>query len=122
MPIKQPGRTAEGSTRAPICTTAQFEAALERAARLLQEQPPEGYVEGSAAHTELFQLLAAIAAYAPAHQAETPKAPLADLERAAGQLLAKAEDFRKARDARVRSERLTSFPEDGQGLGPTTGV
>lgn len=118
MAISTPPGAAKAPVIAQICTRAQFEAALERAARLLESEP----AEGSGAQAELFALLAAIAAYAPAIPDEGPKAPLGELERAAGNLMAKAEAFSKAREARLRSERLTSFPQDGQGLGPTTGV
>jgi hypothetical protein len=108
---------AKGKNRAMIEDHDQYEAALERLLGHLDRPLP-----GSPGDEEFTKLLEQIEAYNP------PSADLSDddryhgLKERAEELAARAEAFVRRHDAEEQADRLMSFPEDGQGIGPTTGV
>lgn len=92
----------------------EFASALQQLADMLENPPAPATQED----IEFGQLLDAVDAYAPAiedHHDET-------LVEKAHALSARAEEFRRKREAREKAQRWTTLPEDGQGIGPTTGV
>ena len=95
-----------------------FEAALQRAADFM-EHPPAGRAEGE---LEFDALLHDIEQYRPELPVTQPDTNFVHLAKAADALMARADDFQKRREARDHDERLMSFPDDGHGIGPTTGV
>lgn len=93
----------------------EFESALQQLADMLENPPAPATREDI-----LFgQLLDAVDAYAPAIGDLPERETL--LKRAQA-LTAKAETFKRKRDAREKASRWTTLPEDGRGIGPTTGV
>jgi hypothetical protein len=100
-----------------ITDETSFEAALEQVARFL-EQPPH---EGTAQDYELASLLEEIAQYQTQLQALPTTTALDGVVTRAHDLMRDAAALRQSRDAAERP-RWSSFPEDGQGIGPTTGV
>jgi hypothetical protein len=94
-----------------------FEAAVERVAKYL-EHPPH---EGTPQDFEFATLLEDIAQYQTALQAQPVKSNLEGLVDRAHDLMREAADLRRRREAAVKP-RWSSFPEDGEGVGPTTGV
>ena len=95
-----------------------FEAALQRVADLLEHPPAHGTDEDQ----EFGQLLHDIELFQPTFLTAPPDSSFARLGKEAQALLSRANDFQAKREDRERREKLTSFPEDGQGIGPTTGV
>lgn len=95
-----------------------FESALQRVADFM-EHPP---AQSSEDDVEFAKLLHEIELYRPALQEASADTTIARLGREADALLARAEEFQKRREAREEAERLMSFPQDGRGIGPTTGV
>lgn len=95
-----------------------FEAALQRVADLLEHPPAHGTAEDQ----EFGQLLHDIELFQPTALTAPPDSNFAQLGRQAKALMAQANDFQAKREAREQREKWTSFPEDGQGIGPTTGV
>ena len=98
-----------------------FQAALQRVADLL-EHPP---AHGTPADQEFAELLHDIEHFAPRALTAPPVAAdstITQIGRQAETLLSRANDFQAKREAREKQEKWTSFPEDGQGIGPTTGV
>src|ERR1700751_241900 len=100
-----------------ITDDKSFEAALERVAGFL-ENPPH---EGTAQDYEFACLLEAVAQYQSQLQALPTSSPLDGVVRRAADLMRDAANLRSARDAAAKP-RWSSFPEDGEGIGPTTGV
>ncbi len=94
-----------------------FEAALERLLGHL-ERPLPGGPEDEA----FTQLMAEIASFDPPGGLEADDERAHDLRARAQALSAKATAFLRRHDERERADRLMTFPEDGQGIGPTTGV
>jgi hypothetical protein len=97
---------------------AALERALDQIAHWL-ETPPE---EGSAEDGEFGELLAAVEAYRPTVQTPEPESDWTRLATRAEDLAGRAAAFQEARRRRIEGESLTSFPKDGRGVGPTTGV
>lgn len=97
---------------------AGLEQALDQVAAFL-EAPPE---PGSPQDAEFGALLAEIERYRPSLSVPEPPSEWSRLAERADDLAAQASEFQQAREAREDRERLSSFPEDGRGIGPTTGV
>jgi antitoxin component HigA of HigAB toxin-antitoxin module len=97
---------------------ASFEAALQRVADLLEHPPAHGTPEDE----KFAELLHDIESYQPPVVMAPPETPLERIGHEADDLVAKAADFLNQRRERAEREKLMSFPEDGQGIGPTTGV
>lgn len=95
-----------------------FEAALQRVADLLEHPPAHGTQEDQ----EFGQLLHDIELFQPTFLTAPPDSNFATLGKEAQRLLEQANEFQAGREERERQEKWTSFPEDGQGIGPTTGV
>jgi hypothetical protein len=95
-----------------------FEAALQRVADLLEHPPARGTREDE----EFGQLLHDIELFQPTFLAAPRESDFARLGKEAQALLKEANAFQARREERERREKLTSFPEDGHGIGPTTGV
>lgn len=95
-----------------------FQAALQRVADLLEHPPADGTAEDQ----EFGQLLHDIELFHPTALTAPPDSSFAQLGRQAQTLMTRANDFQARREAREKREKWTSFPEDGQGIGPTTGV
>jgi hypothetical protein len=95
-----------------------FETALQRVADLLEHPPAQGTREDQ----EFAQLLHDIELFQPTFLTAPPESDFARLGKEAQALLKQANAFQARREDRERREKLTSFPEDGQGIGPTTGV
>lgn len=100
-----------------ITDDKSFEAALERVAGFL-ENPPH---EGTPQDYEFASLLEAVAQYQSRLQAAPASSTLDGVVRRADDLMRDAAKLRSARDAAAKP-RWSSFPEDGEGIGPTTGV
>jgi hypothetical protein len=92
-----------------------YEAALERLLGHL-----DGPLPGGPEHAEFTRLLAEIESFDPPSSGDA-EAPHGLRERAKD-LAARATDFLRRHDEQEQSEKLMSFPEDGEGIGPTTGV
>jgi hypothetical protein len=100
-----------------IIDEKSFEAAVERVARYLEHPPHEGTPQDS----EFASLLEDIAQYQSELQSQPVKSSLEGLVDRAHGLMREAAELRRNRDAVVRP-RWSSFPEDGEGIGPTTGI
>jgi hypothetical protein len=100
-----------------ITDERSFAAAVERIAKYL-EHPPH---EGTQQDYEFITLIEEIARYQTELQSQPVKSSLEGLADKAHDLMREAAALRRARDAVVRP-RWSSFPEDGEGVGPTTGV
>jgi hypothetical protein len=94
-----------------------FEAALQRVADLLDH--PHMSPDDKA---EFFQLVHDIELFEPTALTAPRDTTFARIAKEARALNAEATDFQTEREERERRERWSSFPEDGQGVGPTTGV
>ena len=94
-----------------------FEAALEQVTRYL-EHPPH---EGTAQDYEFASLLEEIAQYQTEVQALPTTTALEGVVNRAHDLMQQAAELRRSRDAATKP-RWSSFPTDGKGIGPTTGV
>ena len=95
-----------------------FEAALQRVADLLEHPPADGSQEDQ----EFLQLRHDIELFHPTALSAPPDTNFAKLGRDAQALMARANDFQAKREAREKQEKWMTFPEDGEGIGPTTGV
>lgn len=100
-----------------ITDPRSFAAAVERVADYL-DRPPKA---GTAQDFEFATLLEEIAQYQSELQSQPVKSGLDQLSDRAHDLMKQAAALRRARDAVVRP-RWSSFPEDGEGVGPTTGI
>lgn len=100
-----------------IRSNEEFEAALERVSAFLDHPP----VAGSPQDASFAQLLSDIEFYRPDFS-QPPEARTSKSAQDADELVRRANALLAARDERARSQRLSSFPEDGEGIGPTTGV
>ena len=100
-----------------ITDERSFEAAVERVAGYL-EHPPH---EGTPQDFEFATLLEEIAQYQTEIQAQPVKSSFEGVVDRAHDLMQEAAALRRARDAVVKP-RWSSFPEDGEGVGPTTGT
>jgi hypothetical protein len=100
-----------------ITDARSFEAAVERIAAYL-EHPPH---EGTAQDSEFASLLEEVAQYQTVLQSQPIRSKLDGVVDRAHDLMREAAELRRARDAVVRP-RWSSFPDDGEGVGPTTGV
>ena len=87
-------------------------------ARLLEHPPADGSQEDQ----EFLQLLHDIELFHPTALSAPPDTNFAKLGRDAQALMARANDFQAKREAREKQEKWMTFPEDGEGIGPTTGV
>jgi hypothetical protein len=95
----------------------EFEAALERVSELM-EHPPGA---GSSRDDSFAQLLSDIEHYRPSLP-EPREVATSHIAHEADELVERAKALLAAREDLARRERLSSFPEDGEGIGPTTGV
>jgi hypothetical protein len=100
-----------------ITDAKSFEAAVERVAGYL-EHPPR---EGTPQDFEFASLLEDVAQYQTEIRSLPVRSGLEEVADRAHDLMRQAADLRRQRDAVVRP-RWSSFPEDGEGIGPTTGV
>lgn len=100
-----------------ITDQTTFEAALERIASFLETPPPQG----TAQDYELAALLEEVAQYQSLLQSLPKSSVLESVVARAHDLTRDALALRQSREAAERP-RWSSFPEDGQGVGPTTGV
>ncbi len=100
-----------------ITDAKSFEAALERVTTHL-ERPPK---EGTPQDFEFLALLEDIAQYQSELLSQPVKSGLEQTAERAHDLMRQAAALRRAREAVVKP-RWSSFPEDGEGVGPTTGV
>ena len=98
-----------------IRNAQEYEAALEEAIRLMDTEAGR---EGD--EPRLLQLLREIEAYRPTFNVAQSH-PADELSERAAELVARAVDLKRRWDERQPS-RWTSFPQDGEGIGPTTGV
>jgi hypothetical protein len=92
----------------------EYETALERLLGHLDRPLP-----GGAEDAEFAKLLAEIESFDPP-MAEEPQAH--GLRERAEALAAKATAFLRRHDEEEQAGKLMSFPEDGEGIGPTTGI
>lgn len=100
-----------------ITDEKSFEAALERVTVYL-ERPPH---EGTPQDYEFATLLEEIAQYQTEIQSLPASSALEGVVQRAHDLMRDAAELRRTRDAAAKP-RWSSFPEDGEGIGPTTGV
>jgi hypothetical protein len=98
-----------------ITNAKEYEAALEEAIRLLDTPPGHEVSE-----PRLMQLFQEIEAYRPTFSASAASHGEA-LSARATELVLQATRLKRRWDEREPS-RWTSFPSDGHGIGPTTGV
>lgn len=97
----------------PITNDREFEVALEEAVTLLEQC--EGREGGNA---RLLQLLGEIEGYRPTFDMAEPER--SHVSENAGALVSRARALKDRWEA--RRSRWNSLPEDGRGIGPTTGV
>jgi hypothetical protein len=100
-----------------IIDEKSFEAAVERVAKYLEHPPHEGTPQDS----EFASLLEEIAQYQTELQSQPVKSSLEGVVDRAHDLMREAAELRRRREAAVKP-RWSSFPDDGEGVGPTTGV
>ena len=100
-----------------ITDATTSEAALERVAQHL-ERPPR---EGTPQDFEFATLLEEIAQYQTELQSQPSRSRLEGVVERAHDLMRQAAELRRARE-KVVKPRWSSFPEDGEGVGPTTGI
>jgi len=100
-----------------ITDQRSFEAALEQVTRYLEHPPREGTVQDY----EFGSLLEEIARYQSEIQAMPTSSAMDGVVSRAHDLMRKAADLRRKREAALKP-RWSSFPEDGEGIGPTTGI
>lgn len=96
---------------------ASFETALQRMADLLDHAG-----HGDEEQLEFKQLMHDIEAFQPTALSAPPDSNFARLGKEAEALFARSQDFKHRLEEREQREKWSSFPEDGQGVGPTTGV
>lgn len=97
-----------------ITNNDEFEAALEEAIELLELTAP-----GQSDNERLQDLLNTIEAYRPTIAAQAPVVAGSSAHAAA--LVQRAEELKARYDER-ETPGLEGFPNDGRGIGPTTGV
>lgn len=95
-----------------------LETALEAVTAYLETPPAPGTVEDQT----FTRLLSEIDAYRPVMETPAAPPPLAELAARTADLVARAEALKRRMRESQEAGKLTSFPEDGQGVGPTTGV
>jgi len=100
-----------------IRSPEDYEAALERLIAMM-EHPPRLGAEDSAAFAEL---LAEIERYTPRMTAPEAVGRAVSQDEAAA-LVRQANALLAEREAQARRQRYSSFPDDGEGIGPTTGI
>jgi hypothetical protein len=100
-----------------IVDEMSFQVAVERIAAFL-EHPPH---EGTPQDFEFSTLLEEVAQYQTELQSQPVRSSLEGAVERAHDLMRQAAALRRAREAVVRP-RYSSFPEDGEGVGPTTGI
>lgn len=100
-----------------ITDDKSFEAALERVTGFL-ERPPH---EGTPQDYEFATLLEDIAQYQTQLQSLPTSSAIDGVVQRAHDLMRDAAELRRAREA-ANKPRWSSFPDDGEGIGPTTGV
>jgi hypothetical protein len=100
-----------------IIDERSFRAAVERIAKYLEHPPHEGTPQDA----EFAALLEEVAQYQTELQSQPVKSSLESAVERAHALMQEAAALRRAREAVVRP-RWSSFPEDGEGVGPTTGI
>jgi DNA-binding transcriptional MerR regulator len=104
-------------TCAMITDGRSLEVALEQVATFL-EHPPR---QGTAQDHEFATLLEEIAQYQTELQSLPTTTAMEDLVQRAHDLTRAATALRHARDAAAKPK-WSTFPDDGKGVGPTTGV
>lgn len=100
-----------------ITDERSFEAAVEKVAQYL-EHPPH---EGTPQDFEFATLMEDIAQYQTELQSQPVKSSFEGVVDRAHDLMRQAAELRRRREAAVKP-RWSSFPEDGEGVGPTTGI
>jgi hypothetical protein len=100
-----------------IIDERSFEAALERVAKYLEHPPHEGTPQDS----EFATLLEEVAQYQTELQSQPVKSSFEGTVDRAHDLMREAAELRRRREAAVKP-RWSSFPDDGEGVGPTTGA
>jgi hypothetical protein len=100
-----------------ITDEKSFELAVERIAGFL-EHPPK---EGTPQDFEFASLMEDVAQYQTELQSHPVKSSLEGAVERAHSLMREAAELRRRREAVVKP-RWSSFPEDGEGVGPTTGI
>jgi hypothetical protein len=100
-----------------IVDERSFRAAVEKV-ELYLETPPR---EGTPQDAEFFALLEELAQYQTELQSQPIRSGLEDTVDKAHDLMREAAELRRKREAATRP-RWSTFPEDGEGVGPTTGV
>lgn len=94
-----------------------FETALQRVSDLLDH--PRMSEDDQA---EFLQLVHDIEVFQPTALTEPRDTTFARIAKEARALYQRSADFETEVEEQERRERWSSFPEDGQGIGPTTGV
>ncbi len=98
----------------PITNAQEYEAALEEAVARMEAGPTR-----AADDPRLMTLLAEIDGWRPTF--DVPQAPANDdISERAQRLVARATEVKRQFDE--RRTRWTNLPQDGRGIGPTTGV
>lgn len=100
-----------------ITDQKSFETALEQVTRYLEHPPREGTLQDY----EFASLLEEIAQYQTEIQSMPTTTALDGVAARARDLMREAANLRSKREAALKP-RWSSFPEDGEGIGPTTGV
>jgi len=100
-----------------ITDQESFEAALEQVTRYLEHPPREGTLQDY----EFASLLEDVAQYQTEIQSLPAPSALDGVAARARDLMRKAANLRSRREAALKP-RWSCFPEDGEGIGPTTGV
>ncbi|MBP6546258.1 MAG: hypothetical protein KA220_06035 [Phenylobacterium sp.] len=95
-----------------------LETALEAVSAYLQTPPAPGSEDAA----EFRRLLHEIDAYQPTMNIPASPTPMQDLATRTRDLVARAEALIRRMQESEDAGKLVSFPEDGQGIGPTTGV
>lgn len=96
---------------------ATFETALQRMADLLDHAG-----HGDDQEIEFQQLMHEIELFQPIALSAPADSNFARLGKEAQALVARSAEFKARLEAREQRDKWSSFPEDGQGIGPTTGV
>lgn len=95
-----------------------LETALEAVSAYLETPPAPGSEDAA----EFRRLLHEIDAYQPAMDVPASPAPIQNLATRTRDLAARADALIRRMHESEDAAKLVSFPEDGQGIGPTTGV
>lgn len=100
-----------------ITDERSFEEAVERVAAYLDHPPHEGTPQDY----EFATLLEDLAQYQTELQSQPVKSSLEGAVDRAHDLMREAAELRRRREAALKP-RWSTFPDDGEGVGPTTGV